>query len=324
MKIAVLSGKDPTRTGGAEQLINDVAAACYGKMVYYPSDGLVTNSVKFRLEEDLDYDFFIAMDDISAWYLTSHKVPHLYYLTTPRRALYDMSSFQGLSVTAISPVVRLIDRNLISSIKNLACISHTVRNRIYKFYGRESFVLYPPVHLDEFHYDHSGDFWLSVNRVDKWKRIELQIETFRKMPDKTLLIAGPIYPEYRTLVEEVPSNIIFSGELPQETLVSLYSSCKGLLVTSIDEDFGYTPLEAMASGKPVVAVREGGYTETIVDFETGRLVGPTTNELIDAINFIEETGPETYRNLCMLRAGQFSFGKFKKELNALIDVCAMT
>ena len=103
------------------------------------------------------------------------------------------------------------------------------------------------------------------------KRIELQIEAFRKMPEERLIIVGGYAPgdhasRYAEKIKQtLPLNVILCGEIPEEELRDLYSCCKAHICTALDEDYGLTPLEAMASGKAVVAVNEGGYRETVTE-----------------------------------------------------------
>ena len=103
-----------------------------------------------------------------------------------------------------------------------------------------------------------------MNRIYPEKRIDLQFEVFRKLPEERLVIIGG-YAEgdhaakyYEKLIKNIPSNVEMRGAVTEEELIDLYARCKGLICTALDEDFGLTPVEAMASGKPVVAVNEGG------------------------------------------------------------------
>jgi glycosyltransferase involved in cell wall biosynthesis len=156
--------------------------------------------------------------------------------------------------------------------------------------------------------------------VDKWKRVELQIEAFRKMPDMKLKIAGSIYPEYEELVANAPDNVEFMGVVSEEELTDLYANCTGFLTTAIDEDFGITPLEAMASGKPVVATREGGYMETVVDGYTGIMVGPNADEIVEAVGTLS-IEPAMYKEECIKQAAKFDYSKFEKRINDIVKNC---
>ncbi|MCX6690745.1 MAG: glycosyltransferase, partial [Methanoregula sp.] len=96
-----------------------------------------------------------------------------------------------------------------------------------------------------------------------------------------------------------------------------YARCKAHICTALDEDYGLTPLEAMASGKPVVAVDEGGYRETVTD-KTGVLVAPSVASLVKAIRFVAHN-PERYRDACLVRAREFGLVQFGEQVRAAVQ-----
>jgi len=170
-----------------------------------------------------------------------------------------------------------------------------------------------------------GDFWLSVNRIYPEKRIELQFRVFRELPEERLVVIGG-YAEgdhaakyYEKLVRDIPDNVEIRGAVTEEELIDLYAQCKGLICTAEDEDFGLTPIEAMASGKPVVAVNEGGFRETVVHGETGLLVEAKRDELVKALKEIAGD-PERYKKRCMERAKEFDTSVFLKRFRKLIPL----
>jgi glycosyltransferase involved in cell wall biosynthesis len=173
------------------------------------------------------------------------------------------------------------------------------------------------VHTEKYYNAESKDYWLSVGRVDKWKRIDLQIEAFRLMPSESLRIVGPVYPGYEYLKDSAPENVQFMNSVSGSELINLYAHSKGLIATAIDEDFGITPLEAMASGKPTVAVREGGYQETVIPWETGLLTDPTPEKLAEAINFagMWRWYPQEIQQV----ARKFDYNIFKYFINKFIS-----
>jgi len=354
MKTAILSAYDFSVTGGAERLIIDLARALGAEVVvpsfsrevvshYDPERSVSFCSLDHPLpaeplrqiegmrlfkKADLDYDFVVCIDDMAVRYLV-HPVPHLYYMLTPRRALYDMyyhflegksPAGKAVYIPALA-LARYMDRRFVRKhVRNLACISHTVRNRIQKVYLRDARVLYPPIHGDRFAWEPSEGYWLSIGRVDKWKRIELQIEAFRRMPEKSLVIVGRIYPGFERLVETAPRNIVWKSVQGEEEMRRLLSRCEGFITTAIDEDFGITPLEAMASGKPVVAVREGGYQETVLDGPCGRLVAPDPEEISSAVREVGQRSDE-FREACQGRAALFDFPLFAERAQSLVRDC---
>jgi glycosyltransferase involved in cell wall biosynthesis len=353
--IALLTCREFKIPGGAERLEIDIAKALNATIVCLDLDPAFRNiyplskEVKFHalkksLPEEplkqifgmhlfrrihLDFDFYIVIDDMALRFLTN-PVPHIYYMHTPRRVFYDMyyptlTEYSFLKRLLMRPVLiffRLMDQQFVKKhVKNIACNSHNTRTRIWKFYQREAKVIYPPIHIDQYENKKNENFWLSVTRVDKWKRIELQIETFRRLPEKKLLIAGKIYPSYKKLVSDAPVNVKFLDTVTDLELLKLYSTCNGLITTAIDEDFGITPIESMASGKPVVAVKEGGYQETVVDGITGRLVAPDPDELAEAIIEIDKN-PGKFSRSSRERSENFDYKIFKEQLLSYVEFCA--
>ena len=148
--------------------------------------------------------------------------------------------------------------------------------------------------------------------------MELQIEAFRKLPKERLIIIGGYArgdhaKRYLRNFRLLPKNIDIKRQIGEGQLINLYGDCKAFITTALDEDFGITPLEAMASGKPVVAVNEGGYKETVIDNLTGKLINADVNEIIKAVKEISENSRK-YRKACEKRAKEFDLNIFTKRL----------
>jgi glycosyltransferase involved in cell wall biosynthesis len=197
-----------------------------------------------------------------------------------------------------------------------------VQNRILKYHNRPAEVICPPVDTSLYRCIEYGNFWLSVNRLYPEKRIELQIEAFRQVPEERLVIVGgysegdhaAIYAE--KIRQDLPPNVTLRGEVTGEEIVDLYARCRAHICTALDEDYGLTPLEAMASGKPVVAVNEGGYRETVTE-QTGLLVEPHVDKIASAVRFIAKD-PARYKEHCFSRAKEFDIAEFRNKIEAVI------
>jgi glycosyltransferase involved in cell wall biosynthesis len=275
------------------------------------------------------YDFYIFTGNWSHYAAKMHH-PNLWYCFTPVRAFYDLhATFLGrqdiLTRQAFRSWVfwhRWADQRSLRNVDQIVAISDTARDRIKKYYRRDSGLIYPPVDTSRFCFREYGDFWLSVNRLYPEKRIELQIEAFRAMPEEKLVVCGG----YATgdhaaryadrIMENTPDNVKFLGEVDESRLLDLYSRCKGLICTALDEDFGLTPVEAMASGKAVVAVNEGGFRETITP-DTGYLVNASVPELITAIQAVS-ADPGRFMEACIARAALFDIRLFADQFRSLI------
>lgn len=278
-----------------------------------------------------EYDFFIFSGNWSHYAARKHH-PNIWYCYTPVRAFYDLRDIMisrqpdVIRSTAVNAWIRChswFDQRSVRNLDRIAAISETVRRRIEKYHKRSADVIYPPVDAGRFRCRGYGDFWLSVNRIYPEKRIDLQFDVFRELPEERLLVVGGYASGdhaaayYRRLVKNIPHNVEMLGSIPEEELIDLYSRCKGLVCTAMDEDFGLTPLEAMASGKPVVAVREGGFLETVIDGVTGALVAADRDELIGAVRRIS-ANPEVYRDACLARAREFDIEVFLKRFRSAI------
>jgi len=229
-----------------------------------------------------DYDYFVAVDDPSVYRLPLDR-PHTAFMTTPRRSLYDMYYMNPWYIRAATWPLRVRDRYMMSRVRDFVANSHNTRIRIYKTFQKEAEVIYPCIECDKFYHGEDKGYWLAAGRIAKWKRIPMIIDAFREMPDERLIIYGaPASLKDAEMVKNLPKNIRWeTGE--DEGLIERYAHCRGVITMGIDEDFGYVPLEAMASGKWVIAPCEGGYKETIKPM-CGSLINPTKESLIRVVS----------------------------------------
>jgi len=265
-----------------------------------------------------DFDFFIFSGNKSIFASGKHK-PNLLYCHSPERAIFDLYDFYMKGFSLPEKILfavgafgfRKLALMSIPNIEKIYCNSQNVKQRVKKYFNREAIVLHPFVDDNKFKFSSAKDYWLSVNRLYPSKRIELQLDSFTKLPNEKLVIVGgfidgDVSESYsKKIFSQKPSNVTFLGGVSEKKLIELYSNCKGLITTSLDEDFGITPLEAMASGKAVVAVNEGGYKETIIHGKTGFLVNSSSKELIRAIKRVSQN-PDKFRKESLERSRKFS------------------
>jgi glycosyltransferase involved in cell wall biosynthesis len=142
------------------------------------------------------------------------------------------------------------------------------------------------------------------------------------MPNEKLIIVGSYekshhFRKYADYIKKIkPGNVEIKNWVSENDLADLYANCKGLITTSKDEDFGMNAVEAMASGKPVIAPNEGGYKETVTK-ETGILVDNIDeNKLKEAIERLEN--PEKFKNACQMQARKFDIEIFNKRIKEII------
>ncbi len=173
-----------------------------------------------------------------------------------------------------------------------------------------------------YRFESVGDFWLSVTRLSHEKRLGLLMDVFRQLPRERLVVVGAaqrgvrIERAIRSLAP--PPNVEFLGEIDDGKLRGLYATCRGLVATAQAEDFGLGPVEAMASGKAVVAVDEGGYRESVVQGETGWLEPPTPEALAARISGATPDLLEGMRESCQARAQRFDTRLFVDRMRQLL------
>jgi len=292
---------------------------------------------KFRkLNLGKKYDFYIIAGDWAMSGAINNK-PNFWYVYSPTREIWDLYKYTRKNSVKWykRPIFdiwvflrRKINKHDSRKVEKIISISKNVQNRVQKYLNRNSIVIYPPTETKRYKFKKFGDYWLSVNRLISHKRIDMQIRTFKKVPNEKLIIIGSYeqsghFKEYTKYIHKIkPQNVEIISWASQEELIELYANCKGLITTSKDEDYGMAPIEAMASGKPVIAPNEGGYKETINN-QTGMLIDNINEDkIIDAIKEIEtwiKNNPKQLKKQCQKQAKIFDTKIFieqiKKEIN---------
>ena len=256
-------------------------------------------------------------------------VPHVCYCHSPPRYLWDLQEdylksaetggFAGrLLFSQVAPYVREFDREAAQRVTHFIANSSFVRDRVFKYYGRKSEVIHPPVYLDEFSLSPSApeDFHLVVSQLVPYKRIELAVLAFNHLKRKLIVIGEGS--ERGRLEKMAGPSITFLGSQPQAVLRDHYRRCRALIFPGI-EDFGITPLEAQASGRPVIAYRAGGVLETVKEQETGIFFDdPTPESLVAAVERLEASLGEFSPQTCRKNADHFSAERFRDEFRAYL------
>jgi glycosyltransferase involved in cell wall biosynthesis len=322
---------DINRNSVHQMGFDDVRVLSLGTVIHVAPFKQIHASFRFAFSRFPEYDFYIFSGNW-AHYASRHHKPNFWYCHTPVRAFYDLKAY--VIKNQKSPVHRFIARIWISlhswfdarsvrRVDRIVTNSENTKKRIATFYHRDALVIYPPVNVKKYRHSDETVYWLSVNRLYPEKRIPLQIEVFRRLPDEQLKIAGGYSPGDHAAknlgyLAHLPMNVEILGSVSDDELISLYARCKGIICTAMDEDFGMTPLEAMAAGKPVVAIQEGGFLESVVDEVTGRLVEATPEGIIGGMQEISERGGDYYRDACRKRAEQFDVPVFAGKIREVI------
>ena len=273
MKTLLLIHNDPRSFGGYQRLSGFLQKAL---------DADIYNIKTGEGYNPDDYDYFVAMDDPSVYKLPLYR-PHTAYMTTPRRSLYDMYYTNPWYIRAATWLLRVRDQHYMSKVNDFVAISHTSRIRIFKTYGKEAEVIYPCIDVSQYHHGEDKGYWLAPGRIAKWKRIPMIVDAFREMPDEQLILFGEPVKEYEEFLKyRLPKNVRWEAG-GDAGLIKRYAECRGVITMGVDEDFGIVPLEAMASGKYVVAPNEGGYKETLREPRCGALINPSKAALIRVV-----------------------------------------
>jgi len=199
--------------------------------------------------------------------------------------------------------------------------SQHVRERLLRQAGIDSLVVHPPIDVSRFRWRGQGGYYLSVGRLEPAKRVDRIVEAFRKMPDKRLIVAsGGTQLARLKRVAAGASNIRFTGWVDRATLVELVGNAIACLYVPEDEDFGMSAVEAMAAGKPVISVDEGGLRECVVDGETGILVpaDPPPGMIADAVERMDGATASGMRAECEAWAQRFSNERFLSVMERLV------
>ena len=198
------------------------------------------------------------------------------YCYAPTRFLWDTARYVNsevrnpllrAAVGMFLPALRRLDLAAMQRLDHVIAIAENVRERIKRAYGRDSAVVYPPVSVDRFKVNAQNDgYYLVLSRLIAYKGIDRAVEAFRGL-DRELHIVGEGTDRER-LEKMAPKNVKFLGRVSESEIERELAGCRAFIFPG-EEDFGITPVEAQACGKPVIAYAAGGALETVVDGKTG-------------------------------------------------------
>jgi len=216
---------------------------------------------------------------------------HICYCHTPARYAWDLSYLYARRapwllrghIALVMHRFRTWDVSTASRVDHFVANSHFVAQRIERYYRRPSTVIYPPVDTAYFAPgERSGDYHLVVSRLTAYKQIDLAIEAFNRL-GKPLWIVGD-GPDRRRLRAMAGSNVRFLGPLPREGVRDAMRGCRALIFPG-KEDFGITPVEVQATGRPVIAYGRGGALESVIEGVTGAFfTEQTAGALCEAVD----------------------------------------
>jgi glycosyltransferase involved in cell wall biosynthesis len=261
--------------------------------------------------------------------LTREDQLHLCYMHTPVRYAWDLyhetlrinkltRGVKSIVTRLILHYLRMWDFATASRVDAFAANSHYVARRIWKTYRRKARVIYPPVSIERFQMQRAKeDFYVTLSRLVPYKRVDLIVDAFARMPGKRLVVIGD-GPERSKLESRATPNVTFLGRAPAEQVNEHLQAAKAF-VFAADEDFGISPIEAQACGTPVIAYGHGGATETVVENQTGLFFEQQTAEsLMSAIEAFEEYQGRFQPEEIRAHAEQFAPERFRARFDAFI------
>jgi|SRR5579871_1189485 len=254
---------------------------------------------------------------------------HICYCHTPMRYLWDLypayrnewtaSGWKRAVMTPLTNYLRVWDYSTAARVDDFIASSTNASQRIWKTYRRESQVIYPPVGVESFYWKEPEDYYLIVSELVPYKRVDLAVRVFSRN-GRRLRVAGD-GPEYAELKRAAKGNVEFCGRVSEQELRELYARARAFLMPG-EEDFGLTPVEALASGKPVIALGRGGVLDSVpLTNPLGGVLFDTAEEeqLAAAIGKFEQMEAGFRPWELQAYAARFSEERFARKMRAVIE-----
>jgi glycosyltransferase involved in cell wall biosynthesis len=273
---------------------------------------------------DRGYDLVISNKSGFCHGTITGDTPHLCYCLAPTRYVWQYEQYAARE--NLSPVVRALLKPVIAVLRRwdyrvaqretlrFVAISREIQRRIRDYYDREAEIVHPPVDVSRYRPAGEHDaYYLIVSRLIPYKRIDLAVRAFTKL-GLPLVIAGD--GRDRAALEAMAGpNVRFLGYVPDESLPDLFARCKAFVFPGW-EDFGLTPVEAQAAGRPVIAFGAGGALDTVIEGETGTFFRTATPEALAAA-VLRFDADKVDPRACRRNAERFDVPRFRSDLLAI-------
>jgi glycosyltransferase involved in cell wall biosynthesis len=310
MRIAVCAPQVPFERGGTEILAETLAQQLRSRghdvediripFKWYPAARSLREALLWRLV-DLEEAQERPVDLVIATKFPSYAIRHpnkVVWLIHQFRQAYELDraefgqfgedAFDRATVRA----VHRLDRKTLGEAKRLFAISRNVADRLERSTGLDAEVLPPPPQQLAYRSSQgTGEFILSVGRLDRAKRVDLLLEAAALDGSLRVVVAGEGPDRDRlerlTARHRLDGRVTFAGRVADDELVDLYARCQAVFYAPFDEDFGFVPYEAFLSEKPVVTTRDaGGPLEVVVDGENGLVCEPAPAAIAEACSWL--------------------------------------
>lgn len=250
---------------------------------------------------------------------------HVCYCHSPMRYIWDLypqyharaGRVARLAMSLTAPWLRTWDVTTSARVDHFIANSQFVADRIGKYYRREATIIHPPVDTARFEISPDiGDFYLCFGQITPYKKVEIAVEAFSRLGKRLIVAGSGATPAMR---RAAGPTVEFVGAVDNATLTKLLSQCRALVFPGL-EDFGIVPLEAMASGRPVIAYGRGGALETVIDGHTGYLFEEqTADALMAAVERMEATYADFEPQALRAFAQGFDRSVFRARLRTFFD-----
>ncbi|GGN23763.1 glycosyltransferase [Halarchaeum nitratireducens] len=278
--------------------------------------------------EDVDWrafgnpDVLVTSGATTRAVITPVDTLHVNYCHSPPRWFYDLyhdrkSSLAGIATRPLVRYLRMRDATLNSRVDHYFANSPIIERRLWKYYKRGSEVLYPPLDLEKYHEDGDGGYFLHLGRLDEEKGVPAVVEAFEGL-DERLVMAGGRGDVDDDVVERVrrADNIDYRGFVSEEEKLDLLANCTAVVFNGKNEDFGIVPIEANASGKPVLARDEGFPGVFVEDGTNGYRHDGTAEDIRDTVERVQQ---DTY-SIGGAVVAEFALSTFEAEIQrSLVD-----
>ncbi len=284
----------------------------------------------FNLE---GYDLIISTSHcVAKGIIPNPEAVHISYCFTPMRYIWDRRSdyfgnagrLKGAVIHTVLHYLRQWDTASVGRTHQFVAISEFVRERIRAYYGRESRVIYPPVDCSRFSVsDKKGDYFLLISAFAPYKRIDQAILAFNRLKHRLVIVGNG--QEEKRLKKIAEKNIEFLGWVDDTALKNLYAGCRALIFPGV-EDFGLVPVEAQASGRPVIAYGRGGVLESVIPYVSSDQPGTglffdtqSPSAIVEAVKSFEKIEEHFDPDWIRKNAMRFDRERFLEAFNTLVN-----
>lgn len=281
-----------------------------------------------------EYDVIISSSHaVAKGIITGPDQVHISYVHSPIRYAWDLQhqylkesglekGIKAYLARTILHFIRNWDYRTANNVDYFIANSKFIGRRIWRVYRREASVVYPPVDVSSFVLkEEKEDFYLTASRMVPYKKVDLIVRAFAKMPSKKLIVIGE-GPDFEKVKKQATSNVTLLGYQEFSVLKDHMQRAKAF-VFAAEEDFGITPVEAQACGTPVIAFGKGGALETVKGLEHEQPTGvffkeQTEDSIIKAIDTFEEVQHKCNPSDIREHAVKFSPERFREEFKKFV------